>query len=215
MGTFTHTPDNDIYLNNSRIPLSFFVTLVPTYALPAGYTSRFYEQTVCNVLSDGTSATADTIPWADGDTYISNEVAYAALYAASLPTIPSLSAAKLTRIYQMEQYALNTIKSGNVVVAGNTFFSDLSTLQGLTNDDLTYTRAGALPGGYYVNDITYTQIVMAALANLEAIIDKIVALHHATNLVADTHRAAINALVTVAAVQAYDYTTGWPTVPYT
>jgi len=214
MGIFRHTPDDDIYINNSRIPLSFFVTLVPTYALPVGYTSRYYEQTVCNVLSDGSTGTPDTIPWAAGDTYIANEVAYAALYAASLPTIPSLSAAKLTRIYQMEQYALNTIKSGYVIVTGDTFFSDLSTLQALTNQDLTYTRAGALPLGYYVNDVTYTPVAVAALADLEAIIDRIVGLHYLTDLQTDVHRAAINALVTVAAVQAYDYTTGWPTVPY-
>jgi hypothetical protein len=213
MGTFRHSPDDIIFINTTSMPLSFFLTLQPTYSLPVGSITRYYEQTVTHYTSDGDNAFPQDIPYAIGDDSITNEVAYAAAFAASLAAV-SLPQAKLIRINEMLTYS-GTIKSGNVIVGGYTFFSDPgNTLFELVNEDLTYTRAAALPVGYYVNDINYVQRTIATLADLEAIIDRIVGLYYLCDLNADVHRAAINALGTVSAVEAYDFTTGWPTIPY-
>jgi len=213
MGSFRHTPDNIIYINNLAMPLSFFLTLNPAYALPAGYTSRNYIQGSYNILSTGSLAVPDAMPYADGDTYITNVAAYTVAYAAYLNPTPNLAQQKVITIDTMLGYAFNK-KIGHVTVTGATYFSDSNTLQRLVNEDLTFNRAMALPVGYYVNDINYAPVAIAAFADLEAIIDRIVELHYLTDVNSDVHRAAINALATNAAVLAYDYTTGWPAIPY-
>ncbi len=213
MGAFRHTPDDLIYINNTVIPLAFFVSdLDPTYALPGGYTSRNYLQGSYNILSDGSTAVADTVPWTDGDTYITNEVAYAAAYAAYIAVSISVPQQKIITINKMLDYS-TTIKNGYVVVT-NTYFSDVNTLNMMIAEDMAYTRAAAVPVGYYLNDVNYVQRAIANVTDLEAIIDKITDLHYLCRLNEDVHRAAINALSTVSAILAYDYTTGWPTIPY-
>ncbi len=213
MGTFRHTADSIIYINTTSMPLSFFLTLEPAYALPAGYTNRYYSQGVTHYVDNGINSLAQTYPYVNGDTYISNEATYAAAYAAYLNPTPSLATAKTTKINNMIAYAI-TIKNGYVSVGGDIYFSDFDTLQALTSASATYTRAGAVPVSYYLNDVTYVQNAIATLNDLNAIVDRIVALHRLCDLNIDVHRTAINALATVGAVTAYDYTTGWPTIPY-
>lgn len=214
MGKFRHTPDNDIFVNNTWFPLSFFLTVEPAYALPAGMITQYYEQTVRRTASTGYNETAYSIPWTAGDGYIANESIYIALYASYLNSLITLSDAKLTRIQEMLNYATG-IKSGHVIVSTYEYFSDDLFLSKLINEDLSYTRVG-LPVGYYVNDKDYVQITISTLGDLEDIIDRIVELYYLTDINADVHRAAINALTTVPDVQAYDFITGggWQTVPY-
>lgn len=216
MGTFRHTSDGDIIINTTRVPLAFFVSLYPTYALPATYLTRYYDQSLCHYVGDGGINTlAYSIPYTDGDTYITNEAVIAAAYAASiLPTI-SLAQAKTARITQLIAFSEATKKEHVIVgIGSDEFFSDNDTLQKLTNEDLTYTRAAALPVGYYVNDVNYVPVAVAALADLEDIIDRIVELHYLCDVNTDTHRAAINALAVISDVQTYDFSGGWPTTPY-
>ena len=214
MGTFRHTPDDVIYINATSFPLSFFLTLQPTYTLPAGETLRVYVQGSYHYTSNNLTQNAQPMPFAIGDTSITNEVAYALAYYNHLNPAPTLSQAKIDKINEMMDYASN-IKNGHIIYVANEYFSDSSFLQKLINEDLTYTRAAALPVGYYINDVDYVQIA-AAFVDLEAIIDRIVELYYLTDINIDVHRAAINALTTVLDVQAYDYITGggWQTVPY-
>jgi hypothetical protein len=214
MGKFKHTPNDTIYINNTSFPLSFFLTVEPAYALPAGMITQYYEQTVIHNISDGVTGYNLTIPWTDGDGYIANEAVYIAAYASYLNSLITLSQAKTTRIGQMLEYA-SGIKVGHVIVNTEEYFSDSIFSSKLVNEDLSYTRVG-LPVGYYVNDKDYVQIPIGTLGDLEDIIDRIVELHYLTDINADVHRAAINALLTVTDVQNYDFITGggWQTVPY-
>ncbi len=217
MGTFKHLPSNYILINDGLVcpamTLAFFLTLNPTYALPAGATSRQYVQGSWHVTSNGVSSTDQGIPYANGDTYIANEVAYAAAYSSYLNPAPSLADAKITRINSMEDYA-TTIKQGKILISANEYFSDDAFLSRLLRDDIVYSNAGALPVGYYINTTSYVQIATPLLIDLEAVISRIQELQYLCELNADVHRAAINALGTVPLVQAYDYTTGWPSIPY-
>jgi hypothetical protein len=212
MGKFRHTPDNIIYINNSSMPLSFFLTLEPAYALPVGYTSRYYEQTVTHYVFDGASSLALTIPYTAGDGYITNEVAYAAAYAAYIAPTVSLAQAKITRINEMIEYALD-IRTGAITVAGYIYPSDRNSAQDRLHQFEAYTRAAALPAGFYLNDVNYAYVTPAGISDLSSIADAIVGLYHLIDNNEDTHRTAINALGTVGAVQAYNFTGGWPPVP--
>jgi hypothetical protein len=213
MGSFRHTPDDIIYVNSLAMPLAFFVTQEAAYALPSGYISREYVQSSHNTLSDGSTSIADTMPYTAGDTYIANVATYTANYAAYLIPTLSLSQAKTKKIGEMLFYSQSVKKIGGVVVT-HTYPSDMETLDELTNEHLTYTRAGALPVSYTVRDTSNVAQTVASLNDLAAIIDKIVALHYACYVNENAHITAINALGTVGAVTAYDYTTGWPTIPY-
>jgi len=216
MGTFRHTPDNGIFINTSYMPLSFFITLVPTYALPATAISADYTQGVGVVWSSATSIVSSSVTYTDGDTYIANETSYMAAYNSYLNPSPSLADAKIQKINEMIYYS-NSIKNGHVLVTISAvqreYFSDVNTLNQLMQYDNHFTRVG-MPVGFYVNDVTYTQRVMGALSDLELIIDRIIDLYYLTDLNVDVHRTAINALGSVATVQAYDYTAGWQTIPY-
>ncbi|MFA5030676.1 MAG: hypothetical protein WC495_03745 [Patescibacteria group bacterium] len=212
MGTFRHSADNSIYINTTYIPLSFFVTLEPAYALPVGYIGRYYEQTVKNVLYTSTNAVGDTMPYTAGDGYITNEAAYAAAYAAYIAPTVSLAQAKVTRIYEMTTYAIS-IKYGAITVAGYIYPSDTTSAQDRLHQFEAYTRAAALPAGFYLNDVNHAQVTPAGISDLSAISDAIVGLHHLVDNAADIHRTAINALGSVSAVQAYDFTGGWPPIP--
>jgi hypothetical protein len=212
MGKFRHTPDNGIFVNTLYMPLSFFILHEPLYSLPSPYTSRTYEQTVSHVVSDGGNAVALSIPYVDGDTYISKEAIYQAAYDLHLNPPPTLEQAKEIKISEMLSYS-NDIKNGHVIVGGQEYFSDNIFLTKLINEDIKYTRAAALPVDYYINNINYFH-VLSDFTNLEAIIDRIIELNYLCDLNADIHRAAINSLTTVLDVEAYNFTTGWETVPY-
>lgn len=212
MGTFIHSPEDIIAINTSGYPLTFFLTVEPTYALPSGTITQYYEQTVKRTASDGFNGYDLTIPWGVGDGYISNQVAYDAAYATYLNSFITLSDAKTTRINQMLNYA-SGILAGHVIVNNYQYFSDGTFLSKLINEDLSFTRL-TLPAAYYVNDFEYNHVTIGTLGALESIIDRANNLYYLTDLNIDTHRTNINALVTVSAVQAYDFTDGWVLTPF-
>ena len=114
MGSFRHTRDDNIVINDTLIvPLSWFVTEEAAYALPVGYVGRHYTQTIEDVQQTATTEIRNTLPWADGDTYISNVATYTANYATFLATPSSLSAAKVTQKQLADTYAFSTAL-GNV-----------------------------------------------------------------------------------------------------
>ena len=212
MGTFNHTPNDIIIINNSNYPLAFFLTVEPSYALPSGMTTQYYEQTVAWNISDNKTGYNNTIPWGVGDGYISNQAAYDAAYTSYLNSFITLEEAKITRINQMLAYA-NGILTGNVIVNYYQYFSDEAFLSKLINEDLSFTRLG-LPVAYYVNDYQYDHVTIGTLGALESIIDRTNKLYYLTDLNIDTHRTNINALGTVSAVQAYDFTGNWVLTPF-
>ena len=220
MAYFRHSADDIILIDDGAsqvvMPLAFFQTQEVAYALGGAYTRREYQVGSYHKLYDATSEYDQGIPYADGDTYITKVAAYNAAYTIYLALPPSLAAAKTQQISAMLGYA-HTIRDGYVVYNTKTHFSGLADLAYLKAEFDTYTPLSALPGAYYVNDIAYAQIAFANLLgtpSLSELIDKIVAFHYLIRLNEDAHRIAIEALATIVAVLAYDYTTGWPTIPY-
>lgn len=209
MGTFRHTPDDVIYINNTTFPLAFFLTQEPAYTLPGTYTSRYYEQTVSHYVSDASDSLGQVLAWTDGDTYITNEATYAAAYQDSLYTLQQV---KDMRKGEADAYS-TTIKEGAVSVAAVIYDSDTKTLRRLELEHAKFTRDGAVPGGHYVTDASGTQQALNLAAH-EDVVDRIIDLYYACDLNFDAHAIAIQALTTKVAVAAYDFTTGWPSVPY-
>jgi len=74
---FQHHPDGWIYVRGASetycdTPANFATDLGATYSgLPTGYISRIYVPDTRHILSDGSNETAQSVPWSDGDTYIS------------------------------------------------------------------------------------------------------------------------------------------------
>jgi len=79
MGSFVHTPDGVIVINNDyRFSLDMFLKLEPNYSLPDGAISRMYIQEKQNNLTNGNTQISKGIPWGEGDRYISrlSEILY-------------------------------------------------------------------------------------------------------------------------------------------
>ena len=72
---------------------------------------------------------------------------------------------------------------------------------------------GSHPLNFYLTAIDGTQVTIT-LSELTTLTEKRWDLHYACRLNEDIHKVAIEALGTKAAVESYDYTGGWPTVPY-
>jgi len=195
------------------LPLSFFVTQEPLYNLPAPYITRYYEQTTRHFLSTSVSDFAGQFPYIAGDSYIAKKALYEAAYYDFLNPEPTLAEAKVTRISETEEYS-NNIKSGKVIYSGDTYLSISIFLDRIRDEFERFTRVASLPGGYYVNDENDVQISFTVLSNLSDLIDKILELWYLCDLNYDYHRVQINALLTVPAVQSYNFTTGWVLVPY-
>lgn len=218
MGDFRHTPDDYIVFDTDVIPLAFFLTLEPAYALPvapAGIINIEYSQSL-SLYVGFASGTQYALAYPDTtiDGYITNKAAYVAAYAAYLNPPLTLSQQKVKLISEMVRYSKD-IKGGYVTIGVNTYFSDIEFTRKILYEFEAYTRLGSLPGGYYINDINYAPVTPATgLVDLAALVDKIVELHYLVDLNADVHRAAINALTVIPDVLAYDYSGGWPTVPH-
>lgn len=213
MGEFRHHPDGHIHIDDLYMTLSFFLTQEPLYSLASPWTGRYYKQSVIHKLTNNETASAGSFPYSDGDSYISKKAIYQAAYDAYLNPTPTLVEAKITRINELQEYAA-TKKNGKVIYSGNTYLSIKSFLERIMYEYEKFTRVGSLPGGYYVLDHNDNEISFTLLANLAALIDRIIELHWECDKVEDNHRQSINALVSVGSVQSYDFTTGYPTIPY-
>lgn len=181
----------------------------PAYALPLTATLQYYRQGEIHAWHTPTGVVTGTLPWADGDTYISKK----ATYDHDLELTKTLSRLKQEKIGEVELYG-STKKNGHVVISGYTYFSDSQTLSKLSYEFDKYTRTTSLPIGYYVNDINYSQISIGILGDVSQLIDSITELHYLCDLNIDAHRLTINALSDKEDVLAYDYSAGWPVVPY-
>lgn len=222
MGTFVHTYDNYIIINdgsgNLGMPLSFFITQEPAYALPGGgVVEQQYKQGAGGYrrTSDGTITGEQylSVPWANGDTYISKQAIYKAAYDIFVITPPTLAAAKAYKIGKLLDYASTYKRTGRVVFNGNTYDSGYSLHDKLHEDWHDFTADGDVPGGYYVRNYLNAEIPFT-LANLSTLINIIQDLYFAVKVVSDDHTDKINALTTIPDVMAYDYTIGWMVLPY-
>jgi len=217
MGRFRHTPDDTIIINETLfMPLSFFVTQEPAYTLASPYTWRDYEQTVKHFYGTSTTQTGAAIPYTDGDGYIANIAAYTAAYAAFLVAPATLADAKIQQKQAVRTYAL-TYLDGNVVYDAVEYSCLLS--ERLHNEAYYFSRIGQFETGetstidHYVLDASNSKVdlTLTEVAELINLMDK---LGMVTNQVIDTHCLAIDALTTISAVLAYNYTASWPTMPY-
>lgn len=216
MGRFRHV-SNWIHVDDGVVEvdmtLSFFVTQEPLYTLPAPWTSRYYEQGVIHKLSNQKDVTGGPFPWSEGDSYIAKRAIYESAWDEFLNPPPTLEQAKVSKINELRSYS-NGKKAGKVIYSSNTYLSVKNFLERIMHEYEKFDRVGSLPAGYYVLDHLDNEISFTVLANLEALIDRIIELHWECDKVEDNHRQSINALVSVESVQSYDFTTGWPTIPY-
>jgi hypothetical protein len=84
MATFQHHPDGLIIIKSGANTYMDTVANFKTdandaaYAIPSGYTERFYEPGVRHFLFAGSSAEPQDLTWSSGDTYIANVATYIA-----------------------------------------------------------------------------------------------------------------------------------------
>jgi len=71
MGSFMHTPDGVIVINDEyRFSIDLFKKLEPDYNLPENVISRRYIQEKTNHLTTKRLQMNKSIPWKEGDRYI-------------------------------------------------------------------------------------------------------------------------------------------------
>jgi len=216
MASFTHNPDDYILIDNLVMPLSFWLTQEPAYLLPSGMITQNYVQGERYSASDGKTQVFYSIPWAVGDTYISNKATYEAAYNAYLAeqALPqTLEDAKIFKIGELSNYREGKRAEG-VTYNSIDYKSDSNIYKDIFHDHEFSLRAEALPSGYYVWKLNGTKDTTLTLANLTGITDKIQEFYWKLRENYDTHRIAIDALGTIELALAYDFTTGWPTTPF-
>lgn len=182
------------------------------YALPTDSILQYYRQTEVYAYHLPEEAIIVDTAWTDGDGYIAKKLTYDTEYSAYLDSLLNLPDAKTKVIGAMTAFGDNISSNGGVVYSTHTFESNSTFLGNLLNDTVLY--SGGLPVDYYINDVDYNPIPFSNLSDVDAIIDLIIQLGNTCNINEDTHRAAIEALTTPESVLAYDYTTGYPTVPF-
>jgi hypothetical protein len=217
MSTFRHTPDNIIYFDNDSMPLSFFLTQEAAYVLPSDMIEQRYNSvTGVYAASDGITEQYYTYPNTTIAGYITNKATYVAAYAAyvAAQALPqTLADAKTYQIRLLDIYR-DSISDNGVTYSGITYQSAVNYYNRWKNEHDYALRNSALLGSYYLNDISGHEIVMPTVAMLTNIIDDMDEFFWALQQVRDNHKDAINALGTIGAVLAYDYTTNWPITPY-
>jgi len=216
MASFTHNPDDYILIDNLVMPLSFWLTQEPAYLLPSGMITQNYIQGERHSASDGETQVFYSIPWATGDTYISNKVTYEAAYAAYLVELALPKTIPLAKSYMINSLHLYwaEVNRGGVIYDSTTYHST-PIERDHWKEELEYAnRNSALLTSHYVYDIDYNKINLL-IAELNDLLDKIDEFYWETRQNFDYHREQINLLTTIVDILAYDFTTGWPTTPYT
>jgi len=201
----------------SIYPLSWWGTQEPGYSTISGATYIQYTegggQDINYYVKDDSVFPLPVDPWLAADGYIAKQSIYDADYATFIGTPTTLAQAKALKIGELLAQ-MQLIRDGEVIFGGNTFNSNVVVYARL-KESLSYSLyLTDVPLGFYVNDITNTQISFT-LANLKDLVAGIEKLYYLCWLQYDVHAAAINALTTIGDVMAYDVTTGWPTVPFT
>ena len=211
MSKFIHIPDDIIIIDDFSCSLAFFLIQEPAYVLPGGKTSQYYEQSIKHFVSDGINGELLSLPYTNGDTYISNKATYVTALEDSI-YYPDLATAKETKILSLKEYAVQYY-NGSIVFSGDTYYSKGGGSSDAHQYYSRYTRSGTIPLDFYLRDINGSEHVLT-LANISDIADLIDDLHRATDENLHDHMDAINALTTIQDVKDYDFTTGWPTIPY-
>jgi hypothetical protein len=217
--------DGFVYVGNgiaqSVYPYLWWITQEPTYPTPPANAAYMQVNitTGANYWSDGSTQKALPTGFAAlAAGYIAKQSVYDAAYALYINTPTTLIEAQAIKYGELDTKNV-AIQDGHVIAstvgAGNQeFFSDGDTFQDLSNELVLFTAAGDVPTGYTVSTVDYIAIA-CTLADLGAIVKLIQTLYYECRLTYDTHSKNIEALTTIAAVMAYDVTTGWPTVPFT
>lgn len=208
---FNHHPDGFITISDGvdtlQITLAEFLTYEPAYTLPSPYVGRQYIPAVKHVYykADG-SAVGASLPYTAGDGYIADLATY--INEHDNPT-KTLSEAKADKILALNSLA-QTKKQGGI----NLFSTVMPTFGLNAQAIISYQLATATPVGFYLRDVNDVNVPLT-LAQLLTYNDGIVELHQLCDVNRDDLEDDINALASVGAVDAFDITTGWPTIPYT
>jgi len=216
MGQFIHANNEIIIIDNSGNQSIYDTTWwianeEPAYVLPVGAILQYYRQGEIRAwhLAAG-NAVSGSIPWADGDTYIGNKATYDADW---LEYSLNLAQAKIYQIGLLDAY-MATIEDNGLTYAGITYQSS-ATYYNRWKDEHDYAlRTSNLLTSYYLTDISGNEIVMPDVATLTNIVNDMDEFYWELQQVRDNHKDSINALGTVSAVLAYDYTTGWAITPF-
>lgn len=212
MSTFIHTASDEIAIDSSRYPLAFFVTQEAAYAIPSGSISQYYDDSIpYRIASDGSSQTLlSRAVWATGDGYIANKATYDAAYVDYV-SYPDVATAKLT-VNGLIRDLRATKKSGGIIYGGNTYTSDSYSL--IRRSLERYAKVNSdMPAGFYLRDSTDAERLLdvSDLFEMSNLIDDLDRLCEEN---ADNHLDSVDALGVIADIKSYDYTTGWPAVPY-
>lgn len=222
--TFRHlTIDGWILIDNatgteSRYPYSWWITQEPGYSTISGATVILYteggDQSINYYVKDNSVFPLPVDPWLAADGYIAKQSIYDAAYVEFIGTPTTLAQAKSIKNFELLAQ-MQIIRDGEIIFLADTFSSNAISYSRL-KEELSYSLyLTDVPSGFYVNDITNTQITFT-LTNLKDLVGGIEKLYYLCWLQYDIHFAAINALTTIGDVMAYNVTTGaWPTVPFT
>jgi hypothetical protein len=224
--TFRHNlANNYIWIDNdtgteSMYPYSWWITQEPGYTFPSGAAYLMYTEGGAPgqsyMIKNGNQTGLPLDPWPAADIYISKQALYDIAYADFLNAPTTLQQAKEQKVAQLLTKMVEK-RQGKIIFSGNTFESGVVHYSRLKEERDYADYLTDVPVGYYVNDVTNPIPVQVSFTytNLKDLVAGIEKLYHECFLNYDTHYAAIQALTTISSVQAYDVTTGWPTVPFT
>lgn len=224
MGYFLHHPDGYVNIGGLIVPLAWFLTQEPAYSLPAECLGREYMQEDHPVIDDPSkhvlftrfSQESGSLPYIDGDTYISKKSTYEIAYQAYLDqqALPQTVAdAKTYQINKTLAYRHDKEDDG-VIVSGVTYQSAASYYDRWKNEHDYALRNSFLLSGYYVTDINGNEVTMLDVEELTTLVTTIDEFYWSLRKTFDDHAQAINALATIPDILAYDYTTGWVPTPF-
>jgi hypothetical protein len=227
--TFRHNvADGRIYIDNntgveSGYPYSWWITQESAYTFPDGAAFVMYTEGGVSgqsyYIKNGNQYALPLDPWPAADAYIAKQTVYDADYATYIGTPTTLAQAQAQKIVQLAT-EMSEIRQGNVLFTPDdtqyTFDSGIVHYARLKEERDYADYLTDVPEGYYVNDTTSPISVEVSFTytNLKDLVALIENLYYLCYLNYDEHYAAIQALTTIVAVQAYDVTTGWPTTPF-
>lgn len=219
MGSFTHNEQGQIIIvdNSGNHGVYEAVWWIANeekaYELPVDATSQYYRQDDTHAWHTPTEAVIGSIPWVEGDGYISNKATYDANWQTYLDSLKDLQQVKDE--VKAESIAYNeSVKLGMVQISATNYPSDYNTFIRLSREFEKYYRDTATPAGYYVYDAARNQVTKN-LTELAALVDLTVDFLYDCDIEQDIHQDAIQALATKELAWAYDYTASYPTTPYT
>lgn len=216
---FRHTAGNTIYMddgagNTLHISLDTFLSLEPAYSITDGainpslsYKYREYTPEVKHTfITTDSNMGLGVMPWLNGDTYLSKVAEYIDIInnpTVDLPTAKNIKSSALSAYYSQK------ISSGGISLFSTTMPSNA----GISQETESYTRQGFVPVDFYLKNSAGGRVTLN-LSDLQSYNDGLVKMRWIHRSIFDDHYDAIQALTTVEDVEAYDFETGWPTLPF-